>query len=291
MTLRLAYANFWNSWRPADCYFTRLLGARWSVEIVGDRADVAIFSGFGPASEVDRLRPTVRVFYTGEGLSPDMSTCDYALSFDHSDDPRHYRLPVYAFCNPARAIKPPDFDPADVLASKTRFCQFLTANPSVPQRNEFYRRLSRYKKVDAAGPSFHDMPADAPPWTDKIDLLRRYKFTIAFENQERQGYTTEKVFEPMLANSVPIYWGNPLVGRDFNTRSFLSAYDCDSLEALALTVEAIDRNDDRYVELLREPWYRDNRVNADVDERNVLAFFEAIVAEAASRKEKEQAIA
>ena len=41
-------------------------------------------------------------------------------------------------------------------------------------------------------------------------------FTIAFKNDSYPGYTTEKIYEPMYVNSLPIYSGNPLVYRDFN---------------------------------------------------------------------------
>ena len=56
---------------------------------------------------------------------------------------------------------------------------------------------------------------------DKQAFLRDYKFTIAFENESHPGYTTEKIVEPMLADSIPIYWGDPLVGTDFEVESWL----------------------------------------------------------------------
>ena len=63
------------------------------------------------------------------------------------------------------------------------------------------------------------------PVKNKIDFIMDHKFTIAFENSSYPGYTTEKIFEPMLVNSIPLYWGNPLVDRDFNTKSFLNFHD------------------------------------------------------------------
>ena len=72
---------------------------------------------------------------------------------------------------------------------------------------------------------------------DKRAFLADHRFTIAFENESHSGYTTEKVVEPMLVNSIPIYWGDPLIGRDFDTRSFLSAHDCSSRATSALLDE------------------------------------------------------
>ncbi len=54
-----------------------------------------------------------------------------------------------------------------------------------------------------------------PTWKGEVnvkhDLLRTYKFTIAFENaQEIQGYITgDKIFDALQAGSIPLYWGAP----------------------------------------------------------------------------------
>jgi hypothetical protein len=106
--------------------------------------------------------------------------------------------------------------------------------------------------------------------------LRDYKFTIAFENESYPGYATEKIVEPMLVDSIPIYWGDPLVGRDFDTRSFLSAHDCGSLDELVERVVEVDCNPALHLELLGRPWYRDNRVPACADATRILAQFDRI---------------
>ena len=48
--------------------------------------------------------------------------------------------------------------------------------------------------------------------SNKMDFIKDYKFVISFENSSNPGYTTEKLIEPMLVNSIPIYWGNTEVG-------------------------------------------------------------------------------
>lgn len=45
--------------------------------------------------------------------------------------------------------------------------------------------------------------------TVKLDKLREYKFTLSFENTFFPGYVTEKMFDPMIAGSIPIYLGAP----------------------------------------------------------------------------------
>jgi hypothetical protein len=101
---------------------------------------------------------------------------------------------------------------------------------------------------------------------DKRAFLAARRFTIAFENESHPGYTSEKIVEPMLVNSIPIYWGDPLVGRDFDTRSFLSAHDCGSrqtsamLDELVDRVVEIDRDPDMLRTMLARPWFRNNQV-------------------------------
>jgi len=44
---------------------------------------------------------------------------------------------------------------------------------------------------------------------EKLDYLRLFKFTVAFENSRRIGYLTEKLYDALRADTVPIYWGDP----------------------------------------------------------------------------------
>ena len=116
------------------------------------------------------------------------------------------------------------------FARKTRFCNFVYSNPRCRYRNRFFHKLSRYRHVDAAGRLYNNLGSGSDGPNDKTELLASCKFTIAFENASYPGYTTEKIVHAMLAHSLPIYWGNPCVERDFNTASFLNAHDFDSQE-------------------------------------------------------------
>ncbi len=43
----------------------------------------------------------------------------------------------------------------------------------------------------------------------KVDVFRRYRFALVFENQRQPGYVTEKFLDCLLDGTVPIYWGDP----------------------------------------------------------------------------------
>ena len=272
-TIRLQFAGFWDGFDPHDNFFTRLLGRRYRLELCED-PDFVIFSYVGKRRRDYRRWNCVRIFYTGENIEPDWSASDWAFSFEHSVHPRHFRMPHWPFyVDPASLVKPPDHDPAAILSRKSRFCAFVVSNPLCRNRNNFFRKLSRYKPVDSGGKVLNTLGYRVG---DKQAFLRDYKFTIAFENESHPGYTTEKIVEPMLSDSIPIYWGDPLVGRDFDTRSFLSAHDSPSLDDLAERVIEVDRNPALHLELLGRPWYRDNRVPACADATSILDQFTRI---------------
>jgi hypothetical protein len=83
---------------------------------------------------------------------------------------------------------------------------------------------------------------------------------------------------------LPIYWGNPDVHLDFNPRSFINAWDGDDLDALVEQVVQVDRDDELYCRILREPWYHGNEVNEFVRPENVVAKFAEIFSAAATER-------
>jgi hypothetical protein len=269
-TISLGFSDFWGGFTPHDNYFRRLLSSRWNVK-VSDRPEYLIYSCFGKQHRRSDAR--VRIYFTGENRRPNFRHCDYAFTFDYIDRPEHYRLPLYAwYGDPALLVKGP-VDAERILARKTGFCNFVYSNPRCKLRIKFFEKLSKYKRVDSGGRLLNNIGG---PVSDKRAFLAKYKFTIAFENSSHPGYTTEKILEPMAAESLPIYWGNPLVERDFNPRSFINFFEYGGLDDLVDRVVEVDRNNELYCQYLREPWYQGNVVNEYVRPENVLEQFERI---------------
>lgn len=269
--VRLAFADFWKDFDPARNYFTDLLSQRFEIQL-SDDPDFLIYSCFGESARRYRC---IRIFYTGENVRPDFRRCDYAFTFDHLPEaayPQHYRLPLCYRRDPEGLVKR-EFDPRAVLAEKTRFCNFLYSNARCEKRNTFFHKLSRYKQVDSGGRYLNNIGG---PVQDKAAFIRQYKFTIAFENESYPGYTTEKIVDAMHARSLPIYWGNPLVHLDFDPKSFLNYHDYGSDEALIERIIELDRNDELYLEYLRQPWFHENRIPESARAENILDRFEQI---------------
>ena len=171
----------------------------------------------------------VKVFIGCENVRPIMRECDWAFGVEREDSFAHPRYMRFARWGDDSHLIQREKDWADILRSKTRFCAFIHAN-KVYYRETFFRALSRYKKIDAPGASMNNMPSIDPvpgrvDWNAKIEFLRNYKFVIAFENSSRPGYNTEKLTHAIEADCVPIYWGDPEIGRAFNVRRLINALD------------------------------------------------------------------
>jgi hypothetical protein len=270
--IKINFSDFWPGFNKGDNYFVELLRTQYSLEIT-DKPDFLIYSAFG--SEHKKFNCT-KIFYTGENLRPNFKECDYAFTFDFINNPKHYRLPLYAWwISPNDLIKPASFDAKKILPQKTKFCNFIYGNPNATKRIAFMQKLSKYKQVDCGGTLLNNIGRVITEM-EKVSFIKDYKFTIAFENCEYPGYTTEKLVQPMLVYSMPVYCGNPSIDKDFNTKSFLNYTDFSSEDELIERIIEMDQNDELYTEYLNQPYYYNNQVNEFIDPSNIIRQFQLI---------------
>ena len=276
--LRIDFCDFWPGFRKDKNYFVDLLRQRFEVEI-HVHPDFVFYSNYGYHH---RLYTCPRIYFTGEPFDPDFRWCDYALTWHYLEDPRHFRLPLYPlYFGGSHLIKAPG-EEEQLLARKNKFCSFVVGNihaKASRKRVDFFHRLSRYKKVDSGGSALNNIGRSIGGLPDdKLAFLDPYKFNIAFENQSRGGYTTEKIVQAMRARCVPIYWGSPQIHTEFNPKSFLNYFDFPTEEALIERIIQIDQDDRLYLEMLRQPFFHDNIPNASYQGEALLNFFERIFA-------------
>lgn len=277
MKVRIDFCDFWPTFCKTNNFFWNTLKRRFDLEL-HSQPDFLFFSNLD--EHVHRVHNCVKIYFAVESFAPDWRECDYALTCHFLDDPRHLRLPFYVLNAEPQALLRGGEDWGAILAAKKRFCSFVVgkANSRRPEKRvEFFHRLSRYKRVDSAGGALNNMGWHVPyvPGA-KTEFLRQYKFNIAFENASIPGYTTEKLVEPMAARCLPVYWGNARIGEEFNTASFLNYFDYPSEEALIEEIIALDREESRYLERLRQPSFIGNRPNQAYDLDRFLDFFERV---------------
>lgn len=152
----------------------------------------------------------------------------------------------------------------DKKAIERKFCNFVYSNNkhSDPLRIELFEKLSEYSLVDSGGGLMNNMGGRVG---DKLEFLRQYKFTIAAENSLVDGYTTEKLIEPLMMGSVPIYWGNPSLAAegDFNPGAMVLV-DKENIEKAVREVERLDTDPAAYLEKLRQPVFQGGKTTREV---------------------------
>ncbi len=222
---------------------------------ISDNPDFLFFAPFG--TEHHKFSNCVKIFICGEPLSPNFNECDYAVCYDPIQYGSRYMVrPVYF-----RDSMPEKINMTDEQALNRKFCNFVYSNDKYglgsKLRVEFAKRLMKYKHVDCPGKVLNNMKdgigaRNSSDWVgDKLKFIKQYKFTIAFENCSCNGYTTEKLIHPLIAHSLPIYWGNPDVDKNFNMNAFVYANGYENrLDELVEMIIDLDKNDDKYLKML-----------------------------------------
>lgn len=265
--IKINFSDFWGGYNKTDNYFYNLLKDEFEIEI-SDRPDFLFYSIFGNNHQNYSCK---KIFYTGENIPPQLGYCDYSFSFDYLDDPRNYRLPHYLLYDGYYELVNPKV--IDESLVKRKFCNFVASNGNCQERNWFVQELSKYKKVDCGGRWMNNIGYAVD---DKRKFQSEYKFSIAFENNayrpEQIGYTTEKIMEPMTVKSIPLYWGNPKIDLEFNTKSFINYYDFSNFQDMIEYIIKLDNDDSMYLEVLGKSWFDGGTIPENNKVENIKSF-------------------
>ena len=157
----------------------------------------------------------------------------------------------------------------------------LVSNGKAKERIDFFHELSKYKKVDSGGKYLNNINRSID---NKMDFIKDYKFVISFENSSSPGYTTEKLIEPMYANAIPLYWGNPAVHKDFNVNSFINIQSpADYGDAINQIIE-LDTNDDKYMQMVEQPWFNNNQMPTEMRQESLTEFLAFVIKDSKTKK-------
>ncbi|XP_071697128.1 glycoprotein 3-alpha-L-fucosyltransferase A-like [Rutidosis leptorrhynchoides] len=87
---------------------------------------------------------------------------------------------------------------------------------------------------------------------NKVEALKRYKFSLAFENSNEEDYVTEKFFQSLVAGTVPVVVGTPNI-QDFAPApgSVLHIKELKDIVPVAKTMKRLSENLTAYNESLR----------------------------------------
>jgi hypothetical protein len=149
-----------------------------------------------------------------------------------------------------------------------RFCSFTVSNPNNFFRNAAFEAIRKYKYVHSYGRYLvNDLAlqkeSQGKYWRDaKLDFFTRvkHKFAIIFENTSYPGYTTEKILDAYLGNSVPIYWGDSKINEEFNQESFINAMKF-KMPDLIEYIKFLDNNDEEFTKIYSQTPFTEKQKN------------------------------
>ena len=254
MSLKVFFTDFWPGFEKQN-HLLDFLSKRFDVTL--DRnPDYLFYSLYG--NEHFNYRDCIKILFSGENIVPDFNISDYAIGCHYIDfNDRYLRFPEYILYEwyysnylGIDCTRNKVYQTNDAQLMDRKFCNFIYSNStnSDPLRDLFFKRLSQYKQVDSGGMHLNNIGYKV---VDKLSFINQYKFTIAFENSAVPGYTTEKLLDPIIMESLPIYYGDPLVHYDFNIDSFVRVSGYDDIERAVDEIIFLDTNPDAYIEMLR----------------------------------------
>lgn len=138
---------------------------------------------------------------------------------------------------------------------KAMAAMFISSHINKSGREEIAEELMHFISIDSYG-KFRNNRAipegrEKKRSHEKMCIIAKYKFTIAFENSIAVDYVTEKFFEPLEVGSVPIYLGAPNIDEYApNPKSFINVNNFRNIKELADYLRFLADNEHAYNEYL-----------------------------------------
>lgn len=137
-------------------------------------------------------------------------------------------------------------------------CSSKYYDPGHIKRIDFIRYVEQRNddnvKIDIFGyNNFHNFRDYKSPIIDKEEGMEKYKYYFMTENNSEVNYATEKIYEPILMESLCFYWGCPNLHEWINPKAYI-VLDLDNFEkSFDIIKNAIENNlwEER-LEIIRE---------------------------------------
>ncbi len=220
----IQFYGFWDYSSIFDLWFYRFIRHRNILE----KASVGLiqfYSVFGhnTINIKQGRKDTLSVFFTGENLDhfPKygdhlIGKVDLSLGFDYIDRPNYLRFPLWLLY-----VVQPDWDYDQItehLSTKygsfvpeqrNGFCCLVASHDRNGIRRQIMDEVLQFGPVDSSGKIYNNCDLLKSKYNDRKDLfLQQYYLNICPENSNKNGYTTEKLFQSIENGCIPIYWGS-----------------------------------------------------------------------------------
>ncbi|QQP31686.1 Uncharacterized protein FKW44_025367 [Caligus rogercresseyi] len=136
---------------------------------------------------------------------------------------------------------------------KRKLVFWLVKNMGSPGgRDTYIQELEKHIRVDRwGGGTKHHCPPETEGRGCKAQLAQRYKFYLAFENSLCKDYVTEKFFDILKFDVVPVVYGLSNYSAFAPPHSFIDARDFSSPKSLGEYLTYLDNNDEEYLKYFK----------------------------------------
>ncbi|CAM9525200.1 unnamed protein product [Choristocarpus tenellus] len=143
-------------------------------------------------------------------------------------------------------------------------------------RDDYVQELMKHVAVDSFGPCLNNADADemfpecrcnsenstksslisCQRYHQKPCIIKRYKFTLAFENSIDDDYVTEKFYQPLSRGSIPVYLGAPNIAQfspaqEGDSPAHISVLDYPSPKDLAEYLKSVTADEEALLSFFR----------------------------------------
>jgi hypothetical protein len=102
---------------------------------------------------------------------------------------------------------------------------------------------------------------------DKVKFLTDYKFSIAMENSEGDGYMSEKIIQSFMAGTIPIYYGDYMIDEFINPKSYILIRGEKDMKQKIEYIKKINEDENLYKKILRENLILDINIKKKIEEQ------------------------
>ena len=241
------------------------LKEKFIIQFNKNNPDYLIYNVFGKEHLNPKYNKSIKIAIFTENKIPDFNEADYLIGHYHINYlDRYFKYSIFLWQN----LDNNYFNSIrkEILKNPKRkkFCAALISNYFSTDgfRIRFINELKKYKTIDMGGKFKNNINGRVK---DKIKFLNLYKFSIAMENSEGDGYLSEKIAHSFLAGNIPIYYGDYMVDEYINIKSFILIKGEKDVQEKIKYIKKIDNDNNLYESILKENILTDNNVKNTID--------------------------
>lgn len=136
---------------------------------------------------------------------------------------------------------------------RERFYNLFIEKSNIELCKAYGSCYGKYKKSNEPINDKHDFQGEKI-----INAYKNHKFVMAFENNIKKGYITEKIVNAFYSGAIPIYWGSANIKEFFNEKAFINVNDFDNFEECIDYILSL--SDKEREKMLNEPIYTNSEL-------------------------------